>query len=302
MKIGTILEDIAKGQKSEKIKDSIINRHPVTFYYSSNDKEVKKGTRIRGELVALGLSKKGNTIVRGYVEPPSVSKKGFNEHGWRTFRVDRMSNINVMSDETFDVKRPGYKDGDESKSGPMDVTYVTANWDKKPNEKEPVDNEPQDTEQPQDGGEPQLDQPTPTPEPNQDPEVDGRTDELPEPKDTKPSEDPMKDDFYVKSDITPDKLKVSTIGNQNYMLQSDYDDLTKMVYSDKEFQWSETQKSDGKNTRPGQGTRKKFDIETNMDVSDIIKNNNIKVVINLPEDENREINENIQRIKKLMTY
>jgi hypothetical protein len=107
--IGILNEQVVlQGTRTKPIVNAIKNKTPITFYYSGPRKpkkdSVKPGTRIRAEIVAIGLSKKGNLIVRGWVQPPSVSKRGFEEHGWRTFMVSRMSNIQILTDETFDTK------------------------------------------------------------------------------------------------------------------------------------------------------------------------------------------------------
>jgi hypothetical protein len=47
-------------------------------------------------MVAMGLSKKGNMIVRAWVEPPSRSKTGFEKGHWRTFMVARMNQIEIF--------------------------------------------------------------------------------------------------------------------------------------------------------------------------------------------------------------
>jgi hypothetical protein len=130
-------QNILKTSKTKPIVDAIKNRNKISFYYTGPRKpekdSVKPGNRIDAEAVALGLSKKGNLIVRAYVQPPSVSKKGFNKTGWRTFMVSRMGNLNV-SDEKFDQKRPEYKEGDDRS---MSVTYVTSDWTNKPEVKKP---------------------------------------------------------------------------------------------------------------------------------------------------------------------
>jgi len=133
-----ILEElnILKTSKTKPIVDAIKNRNPVTFYYSGQYKpkkdSVKRGTRVRAEVVALGLSKKGNLVMRAWVQPPSVSKKGFSKHGWRTFMLSRMSNVVILDNETFDSKRPQYKEGNDKS---MSVTYVTTDWTKTPKTK-----------------------------------------------------------------------------------------------------------------------------------------------------------------------
>jgi len=212
----TVLEEqnVLKTTKTKPIVDAIKNRKKVSFYYSGPRKpkkdSVKPGKRIDAEAVALGLSKKGNLIMRAYIQPPSVSKKGFGKTGWRTFMLSRMSDVQI-SDETFDSKRPPYKEGDDNS---MSVTYVTSDWTKQPKvkkEKKPVQPTPQPTEptltpekptttvtKPEVKTEPEkqeLPQPKPEvkPEPIQkEPETsEPEKEELPQPKpEEKPSKNP----------------------------------------------------------------------------------------------------------------
>jgi len=212
----TVLEEqnVLKTTKTKPIVDAIKNRKKVSFYYSGPRKpkkdSVKPGKRIDAEAVALGLSKKGNLIMRAYIQPPSVSKKGFGKTGWRTFMLSRMSDVQI-SDETFDSKRPQYKEGNDNS---MSVTYVTSDWTKQPKvkkEKKPVQPTPQPTEptvtpekptttvtKPEVKTEPEkqeLPQPKPEvkPEPIQkEPETsEPEKEELPQPKpEEKPSKNP----------------------------------------------------------------------------------------------------------------
>jgi len=130
-------QNILKTSKTKPIVDAIKNRNKISFFYTGPRKpekdSVKPGKRIDAEAVALGLSKRGNLVVRAYVQPPSVSKKGFDKTGWRTFMVARMGDLKV-SDETFDQKRPGYKEGDDRS---LSTTYVTTDWTNKPEVKKP---------------------------------------------------------------------------------------------------------------------------------------------------------------------
>ena len=135
--------------------------------------------------------------IKAWVEPPSVSKKGFDStthrdgsvepaNHWRTFLLSRTRDLQI-SDEIFDTKRPGYKEGDDSS---FTVTYATVDWGKKPRIKKyekptekpvepkvkPTEPEVKPTEKPVE----------PTPEK---PEVE--PEELPQPKQkTKPSLEP----------------------------------------------------------------------------------------------------------------
>lgn len=124
-------QNILKTTKTKPIVDAIKNRKKVDFYYSGPRKgkdSVKAGKRESAELVAMGLSKKGNLIVRAYVDTPSVTKKGFEKTNWRTFMVSRMSDVKI-SNEKFDQKRPDYVEGADKS---MSVTYVTSDWTNKP--------------------------------------------------------------------------------------------------------------------------------------------------------------------------
>jgi hypothetical protein len=171
-----ILEDeaILRTTKTKPIVDAIKSRNKISFFYSGPRKgkdSVKSGNRIDAEAVALGLSKKGNLIVRAYVQPPSVSKKGFNKTGWRTFMVSRMGNLKV-SDEKFDQKRPDYKEGDDRS---MSVTYVTTDWTNKPEVKKPRIIKPK----------PEVPLAAPPTEPSVEPTTttqEPKTTELPQPK------------------------------------------------------------------------------------------------------------------------
>lgn len=284
-------EQNLSGKKTKPLVNAIVKRNPVTFYYSGPksppEKSVKPGVRIRAEVVAMGLSKKGNLIVRAYVQPPSVSKKGFDKHGWRTFIVNRMSNINVLTDETFDTKRPDYKEGEESKRGPMVVTYVTSDWVDKPSVKQPET-------------EPIEPTPDPTPEPTQEPDIEKEpeSDVLPQPKTSdKPS--PLPDDQNVNfvSDVYKNlETKIRDISGQKTITTSDYETAKRELYKKKESDWVNKQRELGLNTMPGEGTRKRFEVSSNLELSKELKNNGVNVVNRIPEP----IQENINRIKHLI--
>lgn len=218
-------QNILKTTKTKPIVDAIKNRNKISFFYTGPRKpakdSVKPGKRIDAEAVALGLSKRGNLVIRAYVQPPSVSKKGFDKTGWRTFMVSRMSDLRI-SDEKFDQKRPDYKEGDDKS---MSVTYVTTDWTNKPEVKKPrivkpkpsvpsatattqstpsVDptttttpEEPKTTELPQPKTQTKPEKVVTKPEPTQtEPETtEPKTQELPQPKQTeKPVANPEEDE------------------------------------------------------------------------------------------------------------
>ena len=186
---------ILKTTATKPIVDAIKNRRKISFFYSGPRKpskdSVKAGKIINAEPVAIGLSKKGNLIIRAWVDAPSVSKKGFNKTKWRTFILGRASNIEIK-DETFDEKRPGYKEGDDKS---MSVTYVTTDWSKKPRIKKYE--KPFKTPQEKPKIEPQVKQTEPEPQPQ----------ELPQPKPEEKPE-PIKQELpQPKSDQTPEPPK-----------------------------------------------------------------------------------------------
>lgn len=197
-------QNILKTTRTKPIVDAIKNRKKITFYYSGprrpKKNSVKSGYRVKAEAVALGLSKKGNLVMRAYVQPPSTSKKGFGKHGWRTFMLSRMSGTQI-TDEIFNEKRSGYKEGDDNG---LSVTYVTTDWTSNPQikPKEKITKQPTttkpivkpevkiDTQKPEPKPE-ELPQPKPENKPEKTPEPPKEVDksqELPQPK---PEEKPL---------------------------------------------------------------------------------------------------------------
>jgi len=282
-------QDVPKGKKSNTLVSAITNRNPITFYYTGpkepSKDSVKPGVRIRAEAVAMGLSKGGNVIVRAYVQPPSVSKKGFSKTNWRTFRIDRMSNLQILQDETFDITRPGYKEGAESNSGPMVTTYVTSDWTKTPEVKEP---ETPPTE------------PTPTPETKPKP----KQQPLPQPKpEEKPSQIPQDEPKDFSGEIF-NKLQsnLKDVNGEKIINTQDFQTASAELYKLKEKEWVDAQKVLGKNTNPGEGTRKRFEMSSKSELSNLLSKNNIKVSddVNDEVDDTTDLQESIKRIKTLM--
>ena len=281
-------QNILKTTKTQPIVDAIKNRNMITFYYSGPQKPKKdsvlNGTRIKAEAVALGVSKKGNLIMRAWVQPPSVSKKGFEKHGWRTFIIGRMSNVKI-TDETFNEKRPGYKeDGDRS----MSTTYVTTDWGVTPKTKSvekpsttPITKtksveKPEPKVEPTTSIEPSVKKPDVKGEKPQ-PKVEPKTTELPQPKpEVKPSTEP-----------TPEEPNQEIINKQ------------KELYNKKQSDWISKQKEIGGNIKPGQGTRARFNKEVEKELSQ--PKPEVKPSVN-PEDEikDKNLQESLKRIKRLM--
>jgi hypothetical protein len=275
-----LIEDSSKTSIRSRIEYAIKNRIPLSFYYKGPSDEVLSGRRIKVEAVASGLTKKGNLAIRGYVQPPSTSKKGFREHGWRTFLVGRISpgSLTIYEDEQFNEKRPGYKEGNDSA---FTVTYVTSDWGtvRKP-EKE-----------------------IPTPQPQvKEPEVKKR-EELPQPKPKdKPSITPspeIKRDIEIFNNL---KSKIKTIENQKQItpdeLKTAIDDLYKLKLSD----WKKSQEEIGGNLTPGEGTRRRLEKDSETDLYNLLKKDNIQVIKPNEPETQTNLQEELSRIKTLIFF
>ncbi len=282
-----INEQKYNSQKVRTIINAMNNRNPITFYYSGPQKPPKdrvlNGVRIRAEVVAYGLSKRGNEIVRAYIGPPSTTLRGYNKTHWRTFRIDRMSSIRILSDETFEKRNDGqYKDGDESSNGPMVRTYSTIKWDKT-TEIKPTEKPTTPTVKPI---------PTKKPEPLKLPEKPEVVSDVPLPK-SKPSISPTTN--YVEDIYKKLQTNIKDTDEGKILSQQDFELFSKELYKLKEKEWVDSQKLLNKNINPGEGTRKRFEIDSKNELSKLLQKNNIKVSI-IP------INESAKRIKTLMFY
>jgi hypothetical protein len=289
--LSQILLEAPNGSINKRLKDAIINRNPVSFYYNGPKGEVLPGRRVRAELVAMGLTKKGNMVVRGWVQPPSVSKKGFNnsnqntpEYGWRLFIITRMSGINIYEDETFNQKRPGYNEnGDKS----LTSIEVKSNWGTLPI--------------------PKKEEPKPTVTPT----IEPQKTELPQPKPKqKPTTLPQpetKRDIEVYDDL---KNKINTVNNKKEITSDDVKLGIDTLYKKKLEDWTKSQSSIGNNTKPGEGTRRRLEKDSEIELFKLLKGDNVNVVTTFtqPEPETdvetdqNALQESLKRIKTLIFF
>ncbi len=280
--LSILSEQAPKTSKNNRLVAAIKNRLPVSFYYNGPRGEVLPGRRIKAEAVAMGLSKKGNLIIRAWVQPPSTSKKGFSNHGWRTFKVGSMSGIQIYEDETFDTKRPNYSEGDDRS---MSVTYVTSDWGKQPEIQKP-----ETEKQP----EPLVQEPVQPIEP----EVEKQPEELPQPKTKeKPAITPnvnVNRGVEVYDDL---KKKVNFDNNQKLVSPEDFNNLTKNLYNKKLEDWKKAQTEIGGNTNPGEGTRRKIEKDSEAELFGLMKKDNIMV-----SNQQTPLQESLNRIKALIIY
>ncbi len=281
--------NILKTSKTQPLVDAIRHRHPITFYYTGPQKPEKErvlpGTRQSGEPVALGLSKKGNLIIRVFVPSPNVSKKGLDKTQWRTFMVSRMSSIKIDDEVTFDEKRPQYKEGDDDS---MSVTYVTSDWTHTPEPQPQTEPEtqPQGQTEPQPQTEPEVQsqEPTPQPEPQAEP--------TPQEEPTTPTELPQ-----PKPEVKPPVQPIQTPSGTTQNANQDYQNKIKQEYDAIRRSWVEKQKQSGDNINPGEGTRARFKKEAEKKLNDLQSNQNTEE----PTEPNN-LQESISRIKTLMFF
>jgi hypothetical protein len=287
--LSQILLEAPNGSINKRLKDAIINRNPVSFYYNGPKGEVLPGRRVRAELVAMGLTKKGNMVVRGWVQPPSVSKKGFNnsnqntpEYGWRLFIITRMSGINIYEDETFNQKRPGYNEnGDKS----LTSIEVKSNWGTLPI--------------------PKKEEPKPTVTPT----IEPQKTELPQPKPKqKPTTLPQpetKRDIEVYDDL---KNKINTVNNKKEITSDDVKLGIDTLYKKKLEDWTKSQSSIGNNTKPGEGTRRRLEKDSEIELFKLLKGDNVNVVTTYTQPETdvetdqTTLQESLKRIKTLIFF
>jgi hypothetical protein len=76
------------------------------------------------------------------------------------------------------------------------------------------------------------------------------------------------------------------------------------LYNKKIEDWKNYQKEMGANFNPGEGTRRKFEKESETELFNVLKQNNIKVIKSESGDLEDEVNlqEQIKRIKTLFLY
>jgi len=214
------------------IANAVKKRNPVSFFYNGPRGTVQPGRRVKAELVALGLSKKGNMVVRAWVDEPSRSKTGFHKNNWRTFMVARMNQVEIFDEETFDQKREGYKEGNDRS---MSVTYVTSDWTSTP---EPQTQEPEPTQQREPEVEPET-EPTQQREPEVEPETEPTQQREPEVEPTQqiePEVEPTTDLPEPEPENTP-SIEPPVIDDNDEEEEDDnnYDNLNESINRIKEL-------------------------------------------------------------------
>ncbi len=269
---------LEQDSKIDIIRQSILERIPMSIYYRGPANEVREGQRIDIEPVVLGKHiRTGNLVIWAFVFK-GISKKGL--PGWKMFRVDRI----VSAKLNFNVKNfdldilPGYQKGKapNAMKSLSSVDIYSPYWYK----------EGEKIEIP------------PTPEQPERTEPEPPTTEIP-PIEQRPIEKPSNvSNKEVLNRINNDlKSKIKNINGQNLISQIDYDNALKDLYNSKEKEFKIYQRAISGNLRPGEGTRKRFTDTSKAELDKLLATNNIK--LEQPPSQLSEINQIQKRFKRL---
>jgi len=271
------------------LRKSISERIPITINYVGPPDEVLAGERYDIEPIVLGTNRQsGNLVIWAYVFK-GTSKKGL--PGWKMFRVDRIKNVrfNLGVDPFKLTDLPGYQRGKAPSAMKSlgTVEIFSPYWFeddmrfKKDVQTQPAP--PQPT-QPQPGAAPQA-QPAPTapPQPQQ---------QAPQPEE-KPE---MDQQSYGAEAIDFLKTKLKDVNGEKTISQQEYDVVIKDLYSKKEDEWKNYQRMLGNNTRPGEGTRNRFNDQSKKEIDDLLSQNGIKVTSTTPD----YLSEMVKKFKHLI--
>lgn len=282
---------LEQNSKITALRNSILNKKPISIYYVGPYPEVYSGDRYEIAPIIMGSnSRSGNLVVWAYVTK-GTSKKGL--PGWKMFRVDRIRKIKDNPNaEEFDLNSlpeyvAGKAPGMMKSLSSVDV-YSPYLSDKEKTEPTPI---PQKTE----------------PEPTE-PEVTKPEPEPTEPEPTEPETQPGQGEIPVeKPDMKTDKFnneifntsivpKVKEINGQKTISRIDYENAVKELYRKKENEWRNYQRKLTGNIKAGEGTRFRFDRESKNEIDHILDRQRIKIV-----DQNTEnLSEIIKRFKRLI--
>ena len=249
--------------KLEVLRKAILERMPISIYYSGPPDEVREGQRNDIEPIVLGKNKKsGNLVIWAYVFK-GVSKRGI--PGWKMFRVDRIKSAryNNLGAKNFELENlPGYEKGkapDAMRSLSSVDIYSPYWFEGKP---EPAAAPPAAP---------------PVPQPIQKPTISSKA-EL--------------DKIYI--DLRP---LIKDINGQQTISRQDYDNAVNRLYHSKEQEFKMYQRAIGSNERPGEGTRARFTNTSKSDIDKLLKKDNIQIIDN-PEQlaEGYRIQSRIKRL------
>lgn len=259
---------LEQDSKISDLRTAIIERKPISIQYSGPPEEVLSGPRFDIEPVIMGTNaKSGNLVIWAYVFK-GVSKKGI--PGWKMFRVDRIDGIDAssLSGDSFKLSDlPGYERGKapNAMKSLSRVDIYSPYWfeDYKRNKNKPAMPAP-----PQPQPKPDTEAPTTQPQP---PEgtVEPSTD-VP----TSPDLSQHRLDTAVFNDL---KTKAREVNGQKILSTQDYNNAIQDLYKRKEDEWKNYQRMVTGNVRPGEGTRKRFEMNSKSELDNLLSKNNISV-------------------------
>ena len=276
---------LEQDSKISDLRTAIIDRKPISIQYSGPPGEVLSGPRFDIEPVVMGTNaKSGNLVIWAYVFK-GVSKKGI--PGWKMFRVDRIESIDASSltGDSFKLSDlPGYERGKAPNAmrSLSRVDIYSPYWfeDYKRNKNKPAMPAP-----PPPQGRPEVEPTQP-----QAPEAPAQpTPEVP----TSPDLSQHRLDTLVFNDL---KTKAREVNGQKILSTQDYTNALQDLYRKKEDEWKNYQKMVTGNARPGEGTRKRFEMNSKTELDNLLSKSNISVS---DTDENT-ITEIEKRFKRLI--
>jgi hypothetical protein len=263
--------------KLEVLRKAILERLPISIYYSGPPDEVREGQRNDIEPIVMGDNKKsGNKVIWAYVFK-GISKRGI--PGWKMFRIDRIKSAryNNLGAKNFELENlPGYEKGKapDAMRSLSSVDIYSPYW---------FEGEPQPAAPPV---APPLAPPLappaapPVPQPIQKPDISSKA---------------ALGKIY--NDLRP---LIKDINGQKAISRQDYDNAVNNLYHSKEQEFKVYQRAIGSNERPGEGTRARFTNTSRSDIDKLLKKDNIQIIDN-PEQlaEGRRIQ---LRIKRLINW
>jgi len=263
-----IIRDLLLEQDSKisTLRQAIIDRKPISIQYSGPPDEVLSGPRYDIEPVIMGVNaKSGNSVIWAYVFK-GVSKSGI--PGWKMFRLDRIQSIDPsgLTSDSFKLSDlPGYERGKapNAMKSLSRVDIYSPYWfeDYKKYAKKPVQPAPPPPRRPE---------PVPTDQPTA-PEGQPPADvEVP----TSPDLTKHRLDTIVFNDLRP---KAREVNGQKIISTQDYTQALDDLRRKKEDEWKNYQKMVTGNVRPGEGTRKRFEITSKNELDALLSKNNISI-------------------------
>ena len=257
---------LEQDSKISTLRQAIIDRKPISIQYSGPPGEVLSGPRFDIEPVVMGTNaKSGNLVIWAYVFR-GVSKKGI--PGWKMFRVDRIDNIDSssLSGDSFKLSDlPGYEKGKapNAMKSLSRVDIYSPYWFEgyKRNRNKPAMPAPPPPQR-----RPEVAPAEPQPPQEVTPEVPA----VP----TSPDLSQHQLDTIIFNDL---KTKVREVNGQKILSTQDYTQAVEDLRRKKEDEWKNYQKMVSGNVRAGEGTRKRFEIESKNEIDNLLRKNNISV-------------------------